>query len=191
MIAVVGEMFLIILVIRNLNIDNLASIGTIVGISVLLLISILNIYSLRKYGRNWSSILANKVRFKLTPSLSALITGMIFDLAFDTASQISAIVLSSITSLTLGFQAALILAGVFAIGMISLDTLDSVLLRKMLGRLTEKRYLKASYMLSLSTLALTSLFVYEFIISKDIIPEWSGIIFAIASLASLFALANY
>ena len=191
MLAVLGEMIIIILIIKDLNIDNIASIGSIAGISALLLISILNIYSLKKYGRNWSSIVARRViKVRLTPLLSALITGIIFGLAFDTATQISAIALSSISSVTLGFQAALILAGIFAVGMVSLDTIDSMLLRKMLRRLRAKSYLKASYMLSISTLAIASLFVYEVITSQDIIPEWSGVIFAIASLSALFAISN-
>ncbi|HJT49403.1 MAG TPA: hypothetical protein VJ729_14555 [Nitrososphaeraceae archaeon] len=61
----------------------------------------------------------------LGPFGSAVITGLVFGLGFDTATQISAITLSAIASATLGVQVALILAGFFAMGMIPIDTLDS------------------------------------------------------------------
>ena len=60
------------------------------------------------------------------PFGSALVTGMVFGLGFDTATQISAITLSAVASATLGVQVALILAGFFAVGMIPVDTLNSI-----------------------------------------------------------------
>jgi high-affinity nickel-transport protein len=60
---------------------------------------------------------------------SSLVTGIVFGLGFDTAAQISAITLSTVASATLGVQVSLILAGFFAMSMIPIDTLDSVVLR--------------------------------------------------------------
>ena len=54
----------------------------------------------------------------MKPFSSAFITGIVFGLGFDTATQISAITLSAIASATVGIQVALALAGFFAIGMI-------------------------------------------------------------------------
>ena len=53
----------------------------------------------------------------LGPTGSAIITGIVFGLGFDTATQISAIPLSAFASATLGIQAALPLTSFFAIGM--------------------------------------------------------------------------
>lgn len=48
------------------------------------------------------------------------------------------------SSLVLGFGTALLLAGVFAIGMILMDTFDSMLLRSLLTRFINKVYIRAS-----------------------------------------------
>lgn len=192
MLAVVAEILIIIIIIRDIKIENIASIGSLLGITILALISVINIYSLRRYGKNWSSILSNKIinRLSVSPLLSAIITGMIFGLAFDTATQISAIALS-ITSLTLGIEIALILTSIFAIGMITIDTLDSMLLRRFFDRLNNRLYLRSSYLLSISTLALVTLLIYENVSAVEIIPEWSGIVFTIGSLLALFLLSNH
>ncbi|GIU70773.1 MAG: hypothetical protein KatS3mg003_0252 [Candidatus Nitrosocaldaceae archaeon] len=191
-LAVIAEIFMIILIIQDIRVESIASIGSLFGIAMLVLLSIINIYSLRRHGKNWPSILSNKIiyRLKVSPLLSATITGIIFGLAFDTATQISAIALS-ITSLTLGLEVALILTSIFAIGMITLDTLDSMLLRQFFNRLNNRLYLRSSYLLSISTLGLAMLLIYENISAIDIIPEWSGIVFTIGSLTALFFLSNH
>ncbi len=189
MVSVVAELLAIIFIIDHIS-NNILSIGSILGISTLLLISILNIYALRRYGKNYAGILSNKIINKINSPLPAsFITGIIFGLAFDTATQISAIVLASISSVTLGFQAALVLAGIFAIGMISMDTLDSVFLRSLLRRITNKMYIRASYMLSSIGTIVSLLLIYEFITHSELLPEWTGIAFFISSLSTLFILS--
>ena len=189
-IAILAEISLIIMLIDAIRIDSIASVGAFLGLITLASICIINIYSLKRYGRNWASVMARKViaRFD-NPLVSALVTGMVFVLAFDTASQISAIVLSSIASLTLGLISAFILAISFAVGMITIDIFDSMMLRSLLNRLSRRVYMKASYILSISSLVFVSLLFYEFVSSIDILPEWSGVSFAIASLLFLFILA--
>ncbi len=189
MLSVIVELFIIILIIENVS-ENILSLGSILGISALLFISILNIYSLRRYGKNYASILSNKIINKFnSPFITSFITGIIFGLAFDTATQISAIVLASMSSLVLGFNVALLLAGLFAIGMILMDTLDSILLRSLLTRLANKVYIRASYTLSSIGSIVSLILLYEFITNTELLPEWSGMALFASSLLVLFILS--
>ena len=97
---------------------------------------------MKKWGKSGSAILASKVLARtgvVRPFRSALITGIIFGLGFDTATQISAITLSAVASATLGVQVALILAGFFAVGMVPVDTLDSIILRSAFSRIFDAK----------------------------------------------------
>jgi len=133
MISVLAEMILIIFVVGSItNVEQLSFFGGIIGGIALGVIGAVNIYAMKKWGKTGSAILASKVLSKLgimKPFNSALITGIVFGLGFDTATQISAITLSAIASASLGVQVALVLAGFFAIGMIPIDTLDQIVAR--------------------------------------------------------------
>jgi nickel/cobalt transporter (NiCoT) family protein len=135
MISVLGEMLLIIYLVgtasANAKIGTFSFWGSVTGAVALAIIGVINIYSLKKWGRTGSAILASKVLSKtyvIRPFGSALVTGMVFGLGFDTATQISAITLGAVASATLGMEVALLLAAVFAMGMIPVDTLDNLVL---------------------------------------------------------------
>ena len=128
MISVLAEMILIIYFIGSITrVDQLSFWGGVIGAIALGVIGAINIYSMKKWGKTGSAILASKILARIgvmKPFSSALIAGMVFGLGFDTATQISAITLSAVASATLGVQVALVLAGFFAAGMVPLDTLD-------------------------------------------------------------------
>lgn len=180
MISVLAEIVFIILIVgsvTSVEVESIAYAGGIIGMVALASIGILNIVAMRLYGKNWSSILAARVIARInnraSPFLTSIIVGMVFGLGFDTATQISAITLSAITSATLGMQFAFILAGFFAVGMISIDTLDSMLLRSAFARIMNKNYFKSiSYALSATALAVASLVFYETIFNVEVMNEF-------------------
>lgn len=124
--SVLAEMILIIYIMGNITrVDVLSFWGGLIGAVALAIIGAVNIYSMKRWGKTGSAILASKILDRtgvLGPFGSALVTGLVFGLGFDTATQISAITLSAIASVTLGVQAAMVLTGFFAIGMIPIDT---------------------------------------------------------------------
>src|SRR6266480_5235182 len=128
MTSVLCEMLLIIYTIGSTTsgkVDQLSFWGGVIGAIALATIGAINIYSMKKWGKTGSAILASKILTRTSmfgPFGSALVTGMVFGLGFDTATQISAITLSAVASAALGVYVALILAGFFAIGMIPIDT---------------------------------------------------------------------
>ena len=179
MISVLFEMIFIISIIGSISgAEQIAFWGGIIGVSSLATIGTMNLYAMKKWGKTGSAILANKV-FRKTgmfgPFGSSLITGMVFGLGFDTATQISAITISAVASATIGVQAALILAGFFAIGMIPIDTLDSTLLRKGFSKiLGATGFRKMSYGLSGVAIAVAILTSFEIFTNMEILPEWAG-----------------
>jgi nickel/cobalt transporter (NiCoT) family protein len=194
MISVLAEMILIIYVIGNITrIDQLSFGGGVIGAIALGIIGTVNIYSMKKWGKTGSAILASKVLARtriMNPFSSSLLTGMVFGLGFDTATQISAITLSAVASATLGMQMALVLAGFFAAGMIPVDTLDSFILRSAFSRIFNTRAFK--YMIyALSTVALTVAAVtsYETITSSEILPDLTGPVLAITIILVSFGSA--
>ena len=196
MIAVISEMLLIIYVIGSATNDRIEGItfwGGVIGAVALATIGVINIYSMKKWGRTGSAILAGKISNRtemLGPFSSSLITGMVFGLGFDTATQISAITLSAVASATAGVQVALILAGFFAMGMIPVDTLDSVLLRSAFARIFNRKGFKyMSYALSGSAMTIAFVFSYEIITGSDILPEITGAVLAIAIIGASFGYA--
>jgi nickel/cobalt transporter (NiCoT) family protein len=194
MISVLAEMILIIYVIGNITrIDQLSFWGGVIGAIALGIIGTVNIYSMKKWGKTGSAILASKVLARtriMNPFSSSLLTGMVFGLGFDTATQISAITLSAVASATLGMQMALVLAGFFAAGMIPVDTLDSFILRSAFSRIFNTRAFK--YMIyALSTVALTVAAVtsYKTITSSEILPDLTGPVLAITIILVSFGSA--
>ena len=189
MISVLAEMILIIFVVGSItNVEQLSFFGGIIGGIALGVIGAVNFYAMKKWGKTGSGILASKVLSKLgimKPFNSALITGIVFGLGFDTATQISAI-----ASASLGVQVALVLAGFFAVGMIPIDTLDSFLLRSAFSRLFGKRGFRyMSYSLSAVALAVGAIASYETITNLEILPDITGPVLAITVIIASFGYA--
>lgn len=191
MISVLAEMVFIIFVIGGIaGADALAFWGGIIGAAALAAIGAINIYAMKKWGKTGSAILASKVLARTgsyNPLVSSLVTGMVFGLGFDTATQISAITLSAVASATLGVQVALALAGFFALGMIPLDTLDSILLRSALSRIFDTRGFRyMSYALSGAAMAVAALATYGNLTGIKVIPELTGPVLAGVIIAASF-----
>lgn len=194
MISVLAEMILIIYVVGSItSVEQLSFFGGIVGGIALGVIGAVNIYAMKKWGKTGSAILASKVLSKLgimKPFNSALITGIVFGLGFDTATQISAITLSAIASASLGVQVALILAGFFALGMIPIDTLDSFLLKSAFSRIFGKSGFRfISYSLSAAALAIGAIASYETITNLEILPDITGPVLAVTIIIASFGYA--
>ena len=194
MISVLAEMILIIYFIGSLTrVDQLTFWGGVIGAITLGVLGAVNIYSLKKWGKTGSAILASKVLAGTgvaKPFQSALITGIVFGLGFDTATQISAITLSAVASATLGVQVALILAGFFAMGMVPMDTLDSIIMRSAFSRIFDtKGFRYMAYSLSVAALTVAAVGSYETITKSKILPEMTGPILAISIILVSFGYA--
>src|ERR1041385_9020599 len=194
MIAVLSEMLLIIYVIGSATsskVDQLSFYGGVIGAIALATIGAINIYSMKRWGKTGSAILAGKIAVGthiLGPFGSALITGLVFGLGFDTATQISALTLSAVASATLGVQVALILAGFFAMGMIPVDTLDSVVLRSAFSRILHtKGFRLMSYALSAVAMIVAVMASYEILTGSEILPDLTGPILAVIIIGASFA----
>lgn len=191
MISVLAEMIFIIYFMGSItSVDNLSFWGGVIGAIALGVIGAVNVYSLKKWGKTGSAILATKILSRLgimNPFSSALITGIVFGLGFDTATQISAITLSAVASATLGVQVALVLAGFFAMGMIPIDTLDSFILRSTFSRIFNTRGFRyMAYSLSAAALAVAALASIEKITNSEILPDMTGPVLAILIILASF-----
>jgi nickel/cobalt transporter (NiCoT) family protein len=196
MISVLSEMILIIYVIgsaSNSKVEQVSFYGGVIGAIALATIGGINMYSMKKWGKTGSAILAGKIANRtriLRPFGSALITGMVFGLGFDTATQISALTLSAVASATLGVQVALILAGFFAMGMIPVDTLDSIVLRSAFSRILDTSAFKyMAYALSGVALSIAAIESYSVISNSDILPPLTGPILAVIIISFSFGYA--
>ena len=196
MISVLAEMLLIIYVIGSAissKVDQLSFWGAVIGAIALGTIGAINICSMKKWGRTGSAILAGKIANRtgiMGPFCSALVTGLVFGLGFDTATQISAITLSAVASATVGVQVALILAGFFAMGMIPVDTLDSVVLRSAFSRIFNTKVFRyMAYALSGVALSIAALESYSVITRSDVLPPLTGPILAVVIISFSFGYA--
>ena len=193
MVSVLFEMLFIILVVGAMTgaIQEIAFWGGIIGISSLGTIGAINLVAMKKWGKTGSAILAGKIMRKtgiLGPFGSSLVTGLVFGLGFDTATQISAITISAVSSATLGIEAALVLAGFFALGMIPLDTLDSTILRRAFAKIIDTSgFRKMSYGLSGVAMIIAAAAAYETMTRSEILPEWAGPSLAGGVIAASFA----
>jgi nickel/cobalt transporter (NiCoT) family protein len=190
-LSVLVEMVIIIYMIGSVTkVNQISFLGGIIAAVALGMIGTINLYSIKKWGKTGSTILASKIigrTGKLGPTGSAIITGAVFGLGFDTATQISAISLSAFASATLGIQAALLLASFFAIGMVSLDTMDSILLNSIFSRIFEKKGFRyMSYALSGAAIASAALASYEALANSEILPKLTGPILAAAIIVISF-----
>ena len=194
MASVLAEMILIIYVIGSMtSVGDLALWGGVIGAVALAAIGAVNICSMKKWGRSGSAILSSRILQRsgfLGPVGSAFVTGMVFGLGFDTATQISAITLSVVASATTGVQTALILAGFFALGMISVDTFDSVMLRSAFAKMLHgKGFRYMSYALSGTALMVASVASYEMLTHSEVLPKLTGPVLAVAITSTSFAYA--
>ena len=190
-LSVLVEMVIIIYMIGSVTkVNQISFLGGIIAAIALGMIGTINLYSIKKWGKTGSTILASKIIGRtgmLGPTGSAIITGVVFGLGFDTATQISAISLSAFASATLGIQAALLLASFFAIGMVSLDTMDSILLNSVFSRIFEKKGFRyMSYALSCAAIVSAVLATYEALANSEILPKLTGPILAAAIIAISF-----
>jgi nickel/cobalt transporter (NiCoT) family protein len=190
------ELLLIIYVVgsaTNSKIDNISLWGSITGAIALATIGATNIYSMRRWGSTGSAIFAGKIASRtciIGPFGSSFITGLVFGLGFDTATQISAITLSALASASLGVYVALVLAGFFAIGMIPIDTLDSIILRSVFYRIfNTKAFRYMTYALSGVALCTAAIESYSITSHSDILPPIIGPILAMVTISSAFAYA--
>ncbi len=194
MISVLAEMILIIYFMGSITrVDQLSFWGGVIGTIALGVIGAINIYSMKKWGKTGSAILASKILARIgvmKPFSSALIAGMVFGLGFDTATQISAITLSAVASATLGVQVALVLAGFFAAGMVPLDTLDSYILRSAFSRIFDTRGFRyMAYSLSGAALTVAAVASYETITNSEILPDITGSVLAVTIIVVSFGYA--
>jgi high-affinity nickel-transport protein len=194
MISVLAEMILIIYFIGSITrVDQLSFWGGVIGAIALGVIGAINIYSMKKWGKTGSGILASKILARIgvmKPFSSALIAGIVFGLGFDTATQISAITLSAVASATLGVQVALVLAGFFAAGMVPLDTLDSYILRSAFSRIFDTRAFRfMAYSLSGAALTVAAVASYETITNTEILPDITGSVLAVTIIVVCFGYA--
>src|SRR5207245_9307682 len=192
--SVFAEMIFIIYVIGSVtSADKISFWGGVIGAIALGIIGVTNLYSIKKWGKSGSTILASKILGKtgvLGPVISALVTGLVFGLGFDTATQISAITLSAVASATAGVQIALVLAGFFALGMIPVDTFDSVILRSAFSRtLGTNGFRYISYGLSGTAIIIASLDSFQVIIKTSIMPQFTGLVFAVVIYSASFGYA--
>jgi nickel/cobalt transporter (NiCoT) family protein len=194
MISVLGEMLLIIYLVGSATGTKVGAFsfwGGVIGAIALATIGVINIYSLKKWGRTGSAILASKVLSRthmMGPFGSALITGMVFGLGFDTATQISAITLGAIASAALGVQIAFVLAAFFAMGMIPIDTLDSIVLRSVFSRIVNTKGFKyMAYGLSFVALTVAFAEAYSVMTNSSVLPSWLGPSLAGSIVAGSFA----
>lgn len=194
MVSVLAEMIFIIYIIGSItSTNNLAFWGGVIGAIALGMIGATNIYSMKKWGKTGSAILSSKVLNKtgvLGPVGSSLVTGLVFGLGFDTATQISALTLSAVASATAGVETALILAGFFALGMIPIDTFDSVMLHSAFSRILHaKSFRYMSYALSGTALMVASVASYEVLTNSEILPKFTGPVLAVSIVSTSFAYA--
>ncbi|MGI0021717.1 MAG: hypothetical protein ACRD9Q_02540, partial [Nitrososphaeraceae archaeon] len=87
-------------------------------------------------------------------------------------------------------QVALILAGFFAIGMIPVDTLDSVVLRSAFSRIFDTRAFRfMSYALSASAMSVAAMASYKILTGSEILPDLTGPILAAIIIGASFGYA--
>ncbi len=197
MSAVLFEMVAIIFFVGTLagtgGVSQLQFWGGIVGAIALGVIGLSNIYSMKKWGKTGSAILAKKI-FVRTGFLgtmgSGFATGFVFGLGFDTATQISAITLSAVASATSGIIIALVLFGFFAAGMIPVDTVDSLFMREGFSKMLGTRAFRIlSYGLSAIALLVAFAESYGVVSNTEILPPFTGAGLAVSLIASTFVYA--
>ena len=193
--AIFIELSIIIFVVGSVTggkIDALAFWGGIVGAAALGVIGGINMISMKKWGRTGTAILASKVATRthfLGPIGSASITGLIFGFSFDTATQISALTIAAVSTATAGIQIAFTLAIFFMIGMVGVDTLDSIFVRSAFAKIMKSKVFRyMSYALSGVALTIALAETLSTVYNFDI-PEYIGPILAVSVIGTAFGYA--
>ncbi len=109
-------------------------IGTWVSIVVLLLVAAMNVRTLRTGGTRVAGAKTSLLPRRLREGSSALLAipiGLLFGFGFETSSQIAAY--AAAFGAGHGIAGALIVGGMFSVGMICTDTLDSVLVHRLIS----------------------------------------------------------
>jgi high-affinity nickel-transport protein len=189
MLAVSVEMVILVYVVKSLEAQaSLELLGGVIGAGMLALIGGINLYTMKRHGRSGFGMLAQRMAASTRfagRSGSTLLIGFVFGLGFDTATQISALTVSAVASATQGVQAALILAGAFAAGMIPTDTLDSLVLREVFAKMVRTGGFRAmSYALSSLALALAFLEATGVAAGVELLPSWSGALMALTIISA-------
>ncbi len=189
MLSVCAEMIALIFIVKSLQLmAGLQFWGGLIGALSLGAIGGTNLYAMRHYGTPGPAILAGRIGAATKfagPIGSAFLTGFIFGLGFDTASQISALTVSAVATATEGVQVATILAGFFALGMIPTDTFDSLVLSEVFAKIKDTAGFRLiSYALSAVALSIAAAESYSVISGIDFIPVWAGGFLALTILVS-------
>lgn len=108
-------------------------IGTWLSILVLIAIALLNLQQLRSGSAAGvrTKLLPKRLR-EATSALAAIPVGLLFGLGFETSSQIATYAVAFTADA--GLVGAVLVGATFCIGMIASDTLDSVLVYRLIGR---------------------------------------------------------
>jgi high-affinity nickel-transport protein len=195
MLSVLGEMIIIVFVAASvLYQGGVFSLWTgAMGAVALGFIGAINMYAMKKFGKTAPAILIGKIlpRTKGVGTFgSSFIIGMIFGLGFDTATQISALAISAASSVVLGIESSLVMIAIFGIGMISMDSLDSILFRSAFSRtLGTRGFRYLSYLLSAVAFVIAISSLYESLTHSNVIPELSGPVLCVSVLVCAFAYA--
>lgn len=184
MTSVLAELLLMVYVAADLlDQGGRFSISTgLLGAAALGVIGVTNFYAMKRYGKTSAAILLTKLlpRLKNAGMLrSSYFVGIVFGLGFDTATQLAALGMAAAASATEGITAALTMVGVFTVGMVAMDTLDSWGFRAALVRILGTGGMKSlSYALSAVALIICTDSVIETLTPLTIMPDWMG--FALA-----------
>jgi high-affinity nickel-transport protein len=115
--------------------DTIETIGTWISIAVLVLIAVLNLRQLRSTGDGRIAGVKTKLlpRFmrEATSPWIALPVGFLFGFGFETSSQI--LTFSMAFGVRAGVLGALLVGALFCLGMVCTDTLDSVLVHRLVS----------------------------------------------------------
>ena len=110
------------------------TIGTWISIAVLVAIALLNVRQLREGGERIAGVktrLLPRVLREATSPWVALPVGLLFGFGFETSSQVLAY--SVAFGVRAGVAGALVVGAMFCLGMICTDTLDSVLVHRLVS----------------------------------------------------------
>jgi nickel/cobalt transporter (NiCoT) family protein len=196
MVSVLAEMIAMVYVAASvIDQGGVFSLSTgLIGAAALGFIGMVNFYAMKKYGKTSATILVGRImpRTKFMGTMgSSFVVGIVFGLGFDTATQLAAIAMSATATVIGGITTALEMIGVFGVGMVAMDTMDSVLFRaafiKTLGT-GGFRYL--SYALSSVALIIAVTSTLESVYNITIVPEWTGPVLAVSVLVCTFTYAH-
>ncbi len=197
MVSVLAEMIAMVYIAASLiDQGGIFSLSTgILGAVALGFIGIVNFYAMKKYGKTSATILVGRI-LPHTKSMgtmgSSFVVGIVFGLGFDTATQLAAIGMAGAASATAGIEAALGMIAVFGVGMVAMDTMDSVLFRAAFVRtLGTKGFRYLSYALSSVALIIATTSTLESVYNITIVPELTGPVLAVSVLVCTFVYARY